>query len=301
MEEKEIKTKTIPEMNLFEKLSNITNEVKKVAKKLKVSTGSSSYKAVAEVDVLDAVKEIEYKYRVYSYPKERELEDQQIIKKISYDKEGNPKDNYTFYSKIKTIYCFINIDNPEEQITTTVFSEGIDTGDKGSGKAITYADKYSLLKAYKIETGEDPDITASEIEEETITLEEAKGLIVNFGKYKGKNKTWFDIYKTDKGWLDYVTTGETPNQIGKECLELFEEMSATKLLKLSEECNASLDSLLTKCEAKSVYDLNEDQIARAMETIMELKEKQEKSKKETDNLLTNSMLEEAEKDIKESK
>ena len=64
MEEKELKIKTITEMNLFEKLSNITNEVKKVAKNLKVSTGGSSYKAVAEVDVLDAVKEIEYKYRV---------------------------------------------------------------------------------------------------------------------------------------------------------------------------------------------------------------------------------------------
>ena len=29
--------------------------------------------------------------------------------------------------------------------------------DKAPGKAMTYADKYALLKAYKIQTGDDPD------------------------------------------------------------------------------------------------------------------------------------------------
>lgn len=298
MEEKEIK-----QMNIYEKMSNITNEVEKVAKKLKVGTGTTSYKAVAEVDVLEAVKEKEHKYRIYSYPKDRILEDQQIIKKIGYDKDGNPKDTHTFYSKIKTTYCFVNIDKPEEEITTIVFSEGIDTGDKGSGKAMTYADKYSLLKAYKIETGADPDATPSpaENEEDAMTLEEAQNIVVNFGKYKGKNKSWFEIYKTDKGWIDFVTTGETPNRIGKKCVELFESMPATKLLKMAEECNSSLDTLLKKCSAKDVYELNETQIAEAMETMNEFKKKKEQAQTNTGNLLTNSMLEDAENKIKEGK
>ena len=57
--------------------------------------------------------------------------------------------------------CFVNVDNPEEFIETTVFSEGIDTQDKGSGKAMTYGDKYALMKMYKISTGDDPDAVAS--------------------------------------------------------------------------------------------------------------------------------------------
>lgn len=299
MEEQE--SKQITKMNLFEKMSNITNEVEKVAKKLKVSTGNSSYKAVAEVDVLEAVKEKEYKYRVYSYPKDRNLKDQQILKKVVYDKENNPKESYTFYSKIETIYCFVNIDNPIEQIETKVFSEGIDSGDKGSGKAITYADKYSLLKAYKIETGDDPDKTPSPNEngEEELTLEEALSLVANIGKYKGKNKTWFDIYKSDRSWMTYITTGETPNQIAKKCLDLFDEMSATKLKNLVEECGTTLDSLLAKCGVKSVYELKENQIAEAMETMLEFKKKKEQAKNNTENLLTNSMLEDAENNIKE--
>ena len=301
MEEQEIKT--ITKMNLFEKMSNITNEVEKVAKKLKVATGASSYKAVAEVDVLEAVKEKEYKYRVYSYPKDRILKDQQIIKRVVYDKDNNPKESYTFYSKIETTYCFVNIDKPDEQIETKVFSEGIDAGDKGSGKAITYADKYSLLKAYKIETGDDPDKTASpsENDDKQFTLEEALTLVANIGKYKAKNKTWFEIYKSDRNWLDYITTGETPNQIAKKCLDLFEEMPATKLKKIAEECNSSLDTLLNKCGVKSVYELNEIQISEAMETMNEFKKKKEQAKNNTENILTNSMLEEAENNIKEGK
>ena len=41
------------------------------------------------------------------------------------------------------------------------YADGIDSGDKATGKAMTYSDKYSLLKAYKIATGDDPDKDAS--------------------------------------------------------------------------------------------------------------------------------------------
>ena len=63
---------------------------------------------------------------------------------------------------MQTEYTFINIDKPEDRFATIVFSEGIDPGDKGSGKAMTYADKYALMKAYKISTGDDPDQDPSE-------------------------------------------------------------------------------------------------------------------------------------------
>jgi hypothetical protein len=68
----------------------------------------------------------------------------------------------SFMSRIKTVYRFVNIEKPDDYIETTTFAEGIDSQDKGSGKAMTYADKYALMKAYKISTGDDPDQTASE-------------------------------------------------------------------------------------------------------------------------------------------
>ncbi len=145
------------EMNIFEKLSNITNEISNVNKNLTVGEGKSSYKAVGEADILKAVKELEFKYRVYSYPYSRE-----VIESTMYTTSNQYGDKNNIFSRIKTIYRFVNIDKPEEYIETTTFSEGIDTQDKGSGKAMTYADKYALMKSYKIITGDDPDQNASE-------------------------------------------------------------------------------------------------------------------------------------------
>lgn len=59
---------------------------------------------------------------------------------------------------------FINIDNPEETITVPSFGYGVDSQDKGPGKAVSYAVKYALLKTFALETGDDPekDLTDAE-------------------------------------------------------------------------------------------------------------------------------------------
>ena len=149
-------------MNIFEKMAAITAELQTVAKNLTVSTGGkNSYKAVSERDILDAVKPVEAKHGVYSYPVDREVLESNLLESES-TYNGQTTKKTTFMTRIKTIYRFVNVEKPEEYIETTVFSEGIDAQDKGSGKAMTYADKYALMKAYKISTGDDPDQTASE-------------------------------------------------------------------------------------------------------------------------------------------
>lgn len=147
-------------MNIFQRMSAITAELQTVAKNMTVGTGKNTYKAVSERDILDAVKPIEAKHGVYSYPCSREvLESHMLESESTYN--GSTTVKTTFMTRIKTVYRFVNMEKPEEFIETTVFSEGIDSQDKGSGKAMTYADKYALMKAYKISTGEDPDQTAS--------------------------------------------------------------------------------------------------------------------------------------------
>ena len=146
------------EKNIYQRVAAITAELQTVQKNLDVSTGKGKgYKAVSERDVIDAVKPIEEKHRVFSYPYSREVLESHILESAT---EYGTKT--TFFSRIQTVYRFVNIDNPADYIETTVFSEGIDSQDKGSGKAMTYADKYALLKVYKISTGDDPDQTASE-------------------------------------------------------------------------------------------------------------------------------------------
>ena len=143
-------------MNIYEKLLNITSEIKNVSKNLEVGIGKNSYKAVGEADVLFAVKQLEAKYKVYSYPCKREVIDRAILE-TEKEYNGNVTKGNQIFLRIETTYRFVNIENPEEYIEITTYGDGIDTQDKAVGKAMTYADKYALLKAYKIITGDDPD------------------------------------------------------------------------------------------------------------------------------------------------
>ena len=143
-------------MNIYEKLLGITSEIKNVNKNLDVGVGKNSYKAVGEADVLFAVKQLEQKYKVYSYPCHREVIDRAILE-TEKEYNGNVTKGNQIFLRIETIYRFVNIEKPDEYIEITTYGDGIDTQDKAVGKAMTYADKYALLKAYKIITGDDPD------------------------------------------------------------------------------------------------------------------------------------------------
>lgn len=145
------------EMNIFQRMSAITQEISTVAKNLSVDAGKSSYKAVGEADVLAAVKPIEAKHGVYSYPYKRVIVDSGEM--VSQTKYGERKQ---LFMRVATVYRFVNMDKPEEYIDITTYGDGVDTQDKAPGKAMTYGDKYALLKAYKIQTGDDPDQNASE-------------------------------------------------------------------------------------------------------------------------------------------
>ena len=173
-------------LNIFEKLSKITTELWVVEKWLKVQvTSNNSYKAVSERDVLDAVKPLEEKYGVYSYPYSREIVENETLTKTT-EYQGTKKESTSLYMRIKVIYRFVNIENPQEYIDTVVYGDGIDTGDKAPGKAMTYADKYALMKVYKISTWDDPDKEASpenvKVEIKKTTPEKSKKFLEDFKK-----------------------------------------------------------------------------------------------------------------------
>ena len=144
--------------NIFQRLSAITLELSTVAKNLEVGAGKSQYKAVGEADVLRAVKPLEAKHGVYSYPYSRQIIESGTIENEKIDYQTKEKIvQKSLFERIETIYRFVNVDNPTEYIDITTYGDGIDTQDKSVGKAMTYGDKYALMKAYKIITGDDPD------------------------------------------------------------------------------------------------------------------------------------------------
>ena len=147
-------------MNIYEKMSAATEKINKVAKNLSVGIGKSQYKAVKEGDVLAAVKPIEVELKIYSYPVSRRIVDTSILTTTT-EYDGKKTEKSSMYMRLETVYRFVNIETPDEYIDITTYGDGIDAQDKAPGKAMTYADKYALLKAYKIETGDDPDREAT--------------------------------------------------------------------------------------------------------------------------------------------
>jgi hypothetical protein len=143
--------------NIFQRMSKVTQEITAVAKNLSVGNGKNQYKAVGEADILSAVRPAEAKHGVYSYPYSRE-----IVESGTMEKETQYGKSVQMFMRIKVVYRFICIDDPASYIDVESYGDGVDSQDKAPGKAMTYADKYALMKAYKIITGDDPDQYASE-------------------------------------------------------------------------------------------------------------------------------------------
>lgn len=172
----------IKKLNVYQKVLLISNEIEVVRKNLNIEYGKTKYKAVGEADVLKAVKPLEVKYGIYSFPFSREVIESGEIE------NSNRK---SLFLRVKTIYRFVNVDKPTEYIDQIAYGDGVDSQDKAPGKAMTYSDKYSLLKAYKIETGDDPDQEPSQPLDKTKT-KKADGKPIS-----NKEKVWNAIRGTN--------------------------------------------------------------------------------------------------------
>jgi hypothetical protein len=161
-------------LNLFQKIQAVSIEVMNIEKDMTVGSGNYSYKAVSDKEVTLQVKRAEEKYKILSIPIKQELVGSEILKSLK--KDG--AESVTFIDTIKMTVRFIDLEETTQFIDVESFGKGVDSGDKGFGKASTYARKYALLNAYKIATGEDPDSEKSK-EVTTVNTDEKKEAIIS--------------------------------------------------------------------------------------------------------------------------
>lgn len=145
-------------MNLFEKIQAVSNSISHVEKNIKINSGSYTYKAVSEVDVLTQVKKAETEFKIMSIPIKQELLKSEVMTVVN----SQGKEGISHVDTIKMTVRVIDLEAPENWLDVESLAKGIDSQDKGLGKASTYARKYALLNAYKLITGDDPDQHGSE-------------------------------------------------------------------------------------------------------------------------------------------
>lgn len=152
------KMNIIKQMSVWEKVYAVSAEVGVIQMTLNVDTGKGgSYKAISINDVVDSLLPLLTKYRLIVVPLQKEIIEQaQITTTTKYGEKQQ------FYVRVKASYMVVNIDKPNESIVSEGYGDGIDSGDKATGKATTYARKYALIDLFNLSKGDDPDKEASQ-------------------------------------------------------------------------------------------------------------------------------------------
>lgn len=204
-------------LNLYEKIQAVSNEVRNITKDMTVGTGSYQYKAVSDIDVTLAVKDAETKFKLVSIPIKQELINSEVIR----IQKKNNEEGLTYVDTIKMTIKIIDLEDITQFVEVESFGKGIDSGDKGFGKASTYARKYALLNAYKIATGEDPD-TLKSTEQTTAKTPSQKRIEVE--NYLLKN------VETCQKMLQHFNVGELGDITEKDILVIFKTYTEKKLI-----------------------------------------------------------------------
>lgn len=159
--EKTSESKVLP--NLCQRILGVMTDLDYIQKGDKTVNGQ--YRFVSHDQVIAAVHPLLVKHRIVVIPTVEEM-----------TQDGNR-------TTVKLIVDFVNADNPHDTRSVRYIAQAIDgggvnkdgkpipVGDKGPGKAISYAMKYALLKTFCLETGEDPDLDANAAYEPAKCLE----------------------------------------------------------------------------------------------------------------------------------
>ena len=158
--------------NVFQRISKVMSDVEYLAKDDMVVTNTKTgagYKAISEEKVTNEVRKALIKYGLVIIPVEMKVDREDEVLK---DYQGNEKVNRITTADV--IYRIQNIDDKDDYIMAVSSGTGVDTQDKGIGKAMTYAYKYLLLRTFAIPTGEDTDKISSNVYSEQFAPKKAK-------------------------------------------------------------------------------------------------------------------------------
>jgi hypothetical protein len=173
-------------LNIYQKLLKIMEHVNYIEKEKK--TVNNIYRFVSHDAVSKKTSEAFIKYGVYAKPKiiKNEITTIEVDKIKTIKNETVVVKEMIFVCNVEVEYDFINVDKPDDKITgINGLGQGIDNQDKACGKAISYACKYALLKAFGIETGEYPEKDVN-YQVSTETINSDQGIeIENLCKQKG--------------------------------------------------------------------------------------------------------------------
>lgn len=202
--------------SIYEKLQTIHSKVTYIQK----SQNGAQYTYAGSSDVLGQIHGLMDEEHLLLIPR---ITDNHV--EISENKRGSQ----VFFTELDLTMTWINSDNPEEKIECSWYAQGIDTaGEKGVGKALTYGEKYFLLKFFNIATDDaDPDSFQKNVDSkkqpEPISKTHKETLINLFDSMAGVTST--DVKKVTSGYLKLVNVNSLDKLNDNSAMTLIEKVT----------------------------------------------------------------------------
>ena len=196
---------------LTEAILAVMEDVKGIEKSMQVGTGKMQYKGVPDKEVKKIIGTSMRENGLIILP--IKIEPKTEINRWEVTDNYGVKQKQSVFTEVLVTYKLIH--SSGESIELSGYGQGVDSQDKGAGKATTYALKYALLYAFLVPTGaiDDSDTTHSnDINKAVKTVK--KSLVVNKAKL---DKTRFD------NAMGQIKIGKYSGDAMKVTFELTEE------------------------------------------------------------------------------
>ncbi|AVO02332.1 single-stranded DNA-binding protein [Staphylococcus simulans] len=140
------------EMNLFQKIADVKANIDGFTK----DTKGYNYSYVSGSQVLHRIRSKMIEHNLLLVPSTTE-ENYKKIEVTRFNKKANREVTTSeFVVEMKLTYVWINADKPEEKLEVPFFAVGQqDDVSKAHGTALTYSERYFLMKFFNIPTDED--------------------------------------------------------------------------------------------------------------------------------------------------
>ena len=144
-------------LNVYQRLA----EVRKAVPYLKKEQQGKQYNYVGSSDVLGSLHEKINEVGLMLVP---EVVGHHLTTFERTNAKGTPSNEY--FTELDMTMTWVNVDEPSDTVKVSWYAQGVDlAGEKGVGKALTYGEKYFLLKFFNIATDkDDPDTFQDKIE-----------------------------------------------------------------------------------------------------------------------------------------
>jgi hypothetical protein len=204
-------------VNLAKAIIAVMQEVKGIEKSMTIGTGNSSYKGVPDQEVKKIIGESMAKHGLCILPiavePKIQIDRWEETAFDNYQKKEVTKQKQSVFTEVTTKYLLLH--SSGESIELSGYGHGIDSQDKGAGKATTYALKYTMLYTFLVPTGkiDDADNTHSDSIQTPIQtpkpslteqVETAKAKIITATTLDDLKAKWSTLNKIEQAFQEVI-------------------------------------------------------------------------------------------------